>query len=927
MNTEKEKKTNKAKPPGTVLNGRYELYEPIGRGGFSIVYEAEDRQSGQKVAVKECTILSEKDRFLREAKLLEEYSEEDAIVRVLDFFEENDTAYIVMEFLEGENLRECIEKNGKWTMEETVQQMAPVMETLEHMHRNNVIHRDISPDNIMVLKDGNLKLLDFGAAKQYEDSTLSRLVVKASYSPPEQMDAKGMFGSWSDVYSICAAMYFCITGKNPEDAISRLMMDDLKKPSEHGADILPAAEKTLMSGMALDSSKRIQGMAQLRKDLEKTYPILTEEERIALRRKKRIRKLSIAAAVCIIAIGLLGLANAQKIRKFIHNRIGTEVIMFDGSHMSKESFQENAERAQSRIAAFSGGHYKIEIKDQRIIFELPAYLFGGENSEKCMELLGSSSIRYVAFNEKVVPEAEILPGEDIGRIYEKEGKLNIEFTEKGAEKLREQLNANNKPFVLMPWFFEWNRPSAGFCKFPLLGTADGKTAVFFNDSKQQTNEYVAQALSTDSYTDDFIVKRKWDIRWDDKTENNTEEQPEIIGNKNPKEEKLRLKYIVDKNDTNRSDSKLKKKKIERLKKRMESLDVPYSIGYDNYDDSIVIELPRGSINHETAEVLGIFFDKSMFGMGSETVIQKTEFENANQFIELKTESSHPHFVVAVNSPEASDEIRRTHATSMVIIQNNLEKMKSEGVKDYYLYFENIPIAKTDVETALDSIIQKRDIVFNEWCSPSGKTKEVEEFSEFIAESIMQSSEEADKYGEDNARVDYILDDIQLVDKEDTPLWEEWSGKDAIFNSEITAFKYADAWNKNYKDKFIIRLEQDSDNAHIVGNPVIYNLSLSSHIDSLVKVFMQDLSSFYKDNIQELENGTFKNMTFMSYTGMLYVIIASTDVSEGYVAGSVGTIGDDFVENSGQIENEMVDLMKNDETLTHLITNLTNISKY
>ncbi len=278
-------KTNKAKPAGTVLGGRYELKGVVGRGGFSIVYEATDLKSGEKVAVKECTVLSEKERFLREAKMLADYAGESAIVRVIGYFEDEETAYIVMEFLEGENLRECIEHSGRWTMEEAVQRMAPVMETLGHMHSNNVIHRDISPDNIMVLGDGSLKLLDFGAAKQYEDSTLSRLVVKASYSPPEQMDAKGVFGSWSDVYSICAAMYFCITGKNPEDAISRLMIDDLQKPSELGADILPAAEKTLMRGMALDSKERIHDIALLRKELEKVYPILSEEEKLEIKRK------------------------------------------------------------------------------------------------------------------------------------------------------------------------------------------------------------------------------------------------------------------------------------------------------------------------------------------------------------------------------------------------------------------------------------------------------------------------------------------------------------------------------------------------------------------------------------------------------------------------------------------------------------------
>ena len=285
MTNKKEERIKKAKPEGTVLGGRYELGAPVGRGGFSIVYEAIDLQTGRRVAVKECTISTEKDRFLREAEILEEYSEEDAIVRVLDFFEGEDTAYIVMEFLEGETLRDCIERGGRWTMEDTVQRMAPVMETLEHMHSKKIIHRDISPDNLMVLEDGGLRLLDFGAAKQYSDSTLSRFVVKANYSPPEQLDARGIFGSWSDVYSICAAMYFCITEKNPEDAISRLMEDCLKMPSELGADILPDAEKTLMSGMALDSSKRIRDMGMLRSELEKTYPVLTREEKEEKKKK------------------------------------------------------------------------------------------------------------------------------------------------------------------------------------------------------------------------------------------------------------------------------------------------------------------------------------------------------------------------------------------------------------------------------------------------------------------------------------------------------------------------------------------------------------------------------------------------------------------------------------------------------------------
>ena len=272
-----------------MLAGRYRISEPVARGGFSIVYEASDLSTGQKVAIKECTITTEAEYFLNEAKLLEEFSGEESIVSVVDCFEEDNIAYIVMEYLEGCTLRSEIMQNGRWSAKDAVIRMDPLMRALEHMHQQNVVHRDISPDNIMVLSDGSLRLLDFGAAKQFEGNTKSRLVVKASYSPPEMMDVKGDLGRWSDVYSVCAAIYFCITGIDPEDAISRLVFDQIKDPSELEADILPIAEKILMRGMSLDKS-RIRSMEQLRIELEKAYHILSTKERRTLKRKRRWRK-------------------------------------------------------------------------------------------------------------------------------------------------------------------------------------------------------------------------------------------------------------------------------------------------------------------------------------------------------------------------------------------------------------------------------------------------------------------------------------------------------------------------------------------------------------------------------------------------------------------------------------------------------------
>ena len=169
----------------------------------------------------------------------------------------------------NETLRDFIEHNNSRTMHETLQLMTPVMKTLEHMHKNKVIHGGVSPDSLEVLSDGHLELLDPDKEDRWRDITLTKLVDKASYSAPESLDTKGISGSWSDVYSVCAVMYFCVTGVDPRDAVSRMLLDDLKLPSELGADIRSAAEGILMKGLDLDSTKRLRSITQLRLGLEK----------------------------------------------------------------------------------------------------------------------------------------------------------------------------------------------------------------------------------------------------------------------------------------------------------------------------------------------------------------------------------------------------------------------------------------------------------------------------------------------------------------------------------------------------------------------------------------------------------------------------------------------------------------------------------
>ena len=192
-----------------------------------------------------------KDSFLKEARTVARFRGTPGIVDVLNFFEANDTAYLVMEYLEGETLSHRLRQH-LFTADEIFRLMAPVFDTLEKIHAQGVIHRDISPDNIMLLGDGRLKLMDFGAARlmNYSDQRSVSVVLKAGYAPLEQYSAKGEQGPWTDIYALCATLYKCITGKTPDDALDRADGDELQWPSELGFPISVQQEAVLKKGMA-----------------------------------------------------------------------------------------------------------------------------------------------------------------------------------------------------------------------------------------------------------------------------------------------------------------------------------------------------------------------------------------------------------------------------------------------------------------------------------------------------------------------------------------------------------------------------------------------------------------------------------------------------------------------------------------------------
>ena len=317
--------------PGMVLKKRYLMGTVVGFGGFGILYRAWDAKLKTMVAIKEFypagmvnRVPGQKEvilstgrgresyqdllfRFLDEARNTAKFNQSEEIVHVFDFFEENGTAYMVMEYLRGNSFKDEIRKShGKVSWKRALEVIFPVIEALKQIHKEGIIHRDISPDNIFICEDKKVKLLDFGAARFSDGSTEKDLtrVLKLGFAPPEQYRTKSRQGPWTDIYAVGATLYLAVTGVRPEESSDREREDHLKNPKSLISGLPDYLDKTIMKAMTLIPEFRFQTAEEMRKALahEKTTIGIEKE----LRFRKWFRRISIGAALLIIILGVSG---------------------------------------------------------------------------------------------------------------------------------------------------------------------------------------------------------------------------------------------------------------------------------------------------------------------------------------------------------------------------------------------------------------------------------------------------------------------------------------------------------------------------------------------------------------------------------------------------------------------------------------------
>ena len=279
-----------ALPEGSILAGKYVICRVLGQGGFGITYLAKIHKTDEKVAIKEFfpesmvtrpggntvkTYTDErlenfrygKERFLEEAKILSQFQKNPHIAGVQTCFEENGTAYFVMDYVQDTDFKTYLKGNGGKLPWNTVWDiMPPVMEALETVHQAGLIHRDVTPDNIFISSDKQVRLLDFGSAR-YSLGDRSRsldVILKPGYAPKEQYTRRGIQGPFTDVYSVAACFYAALSGYLPPESLDRMEEDDLVPLSNRGVQLPKKAEEAILKGLELRAEDRFQTMGQFR---------------------------------------------------------------------------------------------------------------------------------------------------------------------------------------------------------------------------------------------------------------------------------------------------------------------------------------------------------------------------------------------------------------------------------------------------------------------------------------------------------------------------------------------------------------------------------------------------------------------------------------------------------------------------------------
>ncbi len=315
--------------PGTLIKGRYIIGQVLGFGGFGITYKAWDKQFDAVVAIKEYypsglvnRVPGNKNvilfagnrykeynigltRFLDEARNMAKFHKHPNIVNIFEFFEENNTAYIVMEYLDGITLNDFLKTNDL-DIDSCIDITQKVCSALSEIHSQNIIHRDVSPDNIFLCMNDTVKLIDFGAARfSADEERKMTIILKPGYAPPEQYDSVNQQGPWTDIYALGATLYLMLTKVKPDESTNRKINDKVKAPRELVPEISEQISNTVMKAIALDYHFRFSNIKAFSEALLGNKKVDSLDKEKKKRKKRRLYGLLTAVLAIVLSFTVL----------------------------------------------------------------------------------------------------------------------------------------------------------------------------------------------------------------------------------------------------------------------------------------------------------------------------------------------------------------------------------------------------------------------------------------------------------------------------------------------------------------------------------------------------------------------------------------------------------------------------------------------
>lgn len=442
---------------GRVISGRYVVEAVVGTGGMAVVYRAYDKIKKQTVAIKVLRPEYESDeefvrRFSREAEAASKVSHEN-IVNMLDVGIDGDLRYIVMEFVDGQTLKEMIREQGRIEPDLALRMTIRILAAVDHAHRNGIVHRDIKPQNILVDRQGRVKVADFGIARLKASQTTridsengASALGSVHYFSPEQ--ARGeVADEKSDLYSVGVVMYEMLTGQVPFDGETSVsvalkhVQEEPKSMRLFQSGISKAMDEVVMRALCKDTAKRYQTAAEMAADLRKTithprggfvtYPMdpaeaETQRENKRKKRQRSRHRMMVAgrAAAAVLLLAMLAAAGWYLLmvrdRATVPQTVGqdqaTAVGMLEAAGLPasiesaySEEYEAGVVIAQSRNGGDrvkSGTGVTLTVSAGSQWFYMDSFV--GRTEEEAMEALSAGGAKNVTF--EYVQDADVEPG-------------------------------------------------------------------------------------------------------------------------------------------------------------------------------------------------------------------------------------------------------------------------------------------------------------------------------------------------------------------------------------------------------------------------------------------------------------------------------------------------------------------------------------